>query len=98
MAHGFGLRVGAALGGDQYEWQRGVVFAHEPLVRVVGPILQAQLVETPLLNLVNFQTLIATKAARVVQAAKGRPVLEFGLRRAQGPDGGVAASRRAGSR
>jgi nicotinate phosphoribosyltransferase len=72
-----------------------VVFAHEPLVRVVGPILQAQLVETPLLNLINFQTLIATKASRVVQAAKGRPVLEFGLRRAQGPDGAIAASRAA---
>jgi nicotinate phosphoribosyltransferase len=70
-----------------------VVFAHEPLIRVIGPILQAQLVETPLLNLVNFQTLIATKASRVVHAARGEPVLEFGLRRAQGPDGGVAASR-----
>ena len=72
-----------------------VVFAHEPLVRVQGPVLLAQLVETPLLNLINFQTLIATKAARVCQAAKGRPVLEFGLRRAQGPDGGLAASRAA---
>ena len=72
-----------------------VVFPHEPLVRVRGPILQAQLLETPLLNLVNFQTLIATKAARVCLAAQGEPVLEFGLRRAQGIDGGLAASRAA---
>ncbi len=72
-----------------------VVFAHEPIVRVCGPIVQAQIVETLLLTIVNFQTLIATKAARVVQAARGAPVLEFGLRRAQGIDGGLAASRAA---
>jgi nicotinate phosphoribosyltransferase len=72
-----------------------VVFPHEPLLRVRGPLIQAQLVETALLNLVNFQTLIATKAARVCQAAQGQPVLEFGLRRAQGPDGAVMASRAA---
>src|SRR6266850_1505535 len=72
-----------------------VVFPLEPIVRVTGPILQAQLIETPLLNLVNFQSLIATKAARVVLAARGDPVLEFGLRRAQGLDGGLAASRAA---
>jgi nicotinate phosphoribosyltransferase len=72
-----------------------VVFPHEPLVRVRGPIVQAQLVETALLNLVNFQTLIATKAARVCLAAHGDLVLEFGLRRAQGLDGGLAASRAA---
>jgi nicotinate phosphoribosyltransferase len=71
------------------------VFAHEPLVRVTGPILAAQLVETPLLTIINYQTLIATKAARVVQAARGRGVLEFGLRRAQGLDGGLAGSRAA---
>lgn len=71
------------------------VFAHEPLLRVRGPLLQAQLVETALLNMVNFQTLIATKAARVCEAARGEPVLEFGLRRAQGPDGAVMASRAA---
>ena len=71
-----------------------IVFPHEPIVRVTGPILQCQLIETALLNMVNFQTLIATKAARVVRAAKGRPVAEFGLRRAQGL-GGVWASRAA---
>src|SRR4051812_6698696 len=71
------------------------VFPHEPLVRVKGPILQAQIIETPLLNLVNFQTLIATKAARICHATGGEPVLEFGLRRAQGIDGGLAASRAA---
>jgi nicotinate phosphoribosyltransferase len=72
-----------------------VVFAHEPLLRVRGPLLQAQLVETALLTLINFPTLIATKAARIAGAAQGRPVLEFGLRRAQGADGGVSASRAA---
>jgi nicotinate phosphoribosyltransferase len=71
------------------------VFPHEPLLRVRGPLLQCQLLETPLLNQVNFQTLIATKASRVVHAAQGDDVIEFGLRRAQGPDGGVTASRAA---
>ncbi|HWN44947.1 MAG TPA: nicotinate phosphoribosyltransferase [Thermoanaerobaculia bacterium] len=72
-----------------------VVFAHEPLIRVRGPILQAQLLETPLLTILNFQTLIATKAARFCLAAQGDTVLEFGLRRAQGIDGGLSASRAA---
>lgn len=72
-----------------------VVFPHEPLVRVRGPLLVCQLLETPLLNIVNFQTLIATKAARVCLAAGGQPVLEFGLRRAQGVGAGLAASRAA---
>jgi nicotinate phosphoribosyltransferase len=72
-----------------------VVFPQEPLVRVRGNLLECQLLETPLLNLVNFQTLIATKSARVCLAARGEPVLEFGLRRAQGIDGGVTASRAA---
>nr|WKN34728.1 nicotinate phosphoribosyltransferase [Tunicatimonas sp. TK19036] len=72
-----------------------VVFPHEPLVRVKGPIIQCQLIESPLLNIINYQTLIATKAARIHVAAKGEPVLEFGLRRAQGIDGAIAASRAA---
>jgi nicotinate phosphoribosyltransferase len=72
-----------------------VVFPHEPLVRVQGPILQGQLLETPLLNLVNFPTLIATKAARMCLAARGDAVVEFGLRRAQGVDGALTASRAA---
>ena len=72
-----------------------LVFPHEPLLRVRGPILQAQLLETSLLNQINFPTLIATKASRVCRAARGDPVLEFGLRRAQGRDGGLSASRAA---
>ena len=72
-----------------------LVFAHEPILRVSGPLWQCQWVETALLNVINFQTLIATKAARVCAAAKGDAVLEFGLRRAQGVDGALAASRAA---
>ncbi len=70
-----------------------LVFPREPMVRVVGPALECQLLETALLNTIGFQTLVATKTARVVSAAKGRPVAEFGLRRAQGPDGGMAVAR-----
>ena len=70
-----------------------LVFPREPMVRVTGPALECQLLETALLNTIGFQTLVATKTARVVQAAKGRPVAEFGLRRAQGPDGGMAVAR-----
>lgn len=71
------------------------VFPYEPLVRVKGPILQAQIIETLLLTIINFQTLIATKAARVNIAARGEDVLEFGARRAQGVDGALTASRAA---
>lgn len=82
--------------GDLYAIPEGtVVFPAEPLIRVKAPIIQAQLIETALLNLVNHQTLIATKASRVVYAANGDSVLEFGLRRAQGPDAGVYGARAA---
>lgn len=72
-----------------------VVFAQEPLVRVRGAIAEAQIVESALLNIVNFQTLIATKASRIVYAAAGDPVIDFGLRRAQGHDGAISATRAA---
>jgi nicotinate phosphoribosyltransferase len=72
-----------------------VVFAGEPLLTVEGTLAEAQFVETALLTIINFQTLIATKTARVCHAAGGAEVIEFGLRRAQGPDGGYSASRAA---
>lgn len=72
-----------------------VVFANEPLLTVEGKLAEAQFVETALLNIVNFQTLVATKAARLVQAAGDGTVVEFGLRRAQGPDGGISGARAA---
>lgn len=72
-----------------------IVFAGEPLVRVTGSLINCQLIETVLMNRVNFETLIATKAARCYIASDGDPILEFGLRRAQGPDGGASASRAA---
>ncbi len=71
------------------------VFPNEPLLRVKGPLVQAQLLESAMLNIINFQTLIATKAARVVMAAAGDQVIEFGLRRAQGIDGALSAARAA---
>lgn len=72
-----------------------IVFPDEPILRVIAPIMEAQLLETTLLNIINHQTLIATKAARVVQSARGDKVLEFGLRRAQGPDAGIYGARAA---
>jgi nicotinate phosphoribosyltransferase len=69
-----------------------VVFAHEPIVRIKGPIIPCQILETALLNIVNFQTLVATKAARLRLAAGDKAILEFGLRRAQGADGGISAT------
>jgi nicotinate phosphoribosyltransferase len=82
--------------GDIYAIPEGsVVFPHEPLLKVVAPIMQAQLVETAILTILNHQSLIATKAARVVRAARGDGIMEFGLRRAQGPDAGVYGARAA---
>lgn len=82
--------------GDIYAIPEGtVVFPREPLIKVVAPIMEAQLVETAILTILNHQSLIATKAARVVYAAQGDGVMEFGLRRAQGPDAGVYGARAA---
>jgi nicotinate phosphoribosyltransferase len=82
--------------GDIYAIPEGsVVFPYEPLVKVVAPIMEAQLVETALLNIINHQSLIATKASRVCYAAKGDGIMEFGLRRAQGPDAGTFGARAA---
>jgi len=72
-----------------------VVFPHEPVLRVEGPLAEAQLLETAVLNALNYPTLIATKTARICLAANGDTVMEFGLRRAQGPDGGVSGARAA---
>jgi len=71
------------------------VFANEPLLTVEGTLAEAQFVETALLNIINFQTLVATKAARITHAAAGAPVIEFGLRRAHGPDGALSCARAA---
>lgn len=82
--------------GDIYAIPEGtVIFPMEPLVKVIAPIMEAQLIETALLNILNHQSLIATKAARVCYAAKGEAVMEFGLRRAQGPDAGTLGARAA---
>ena len=82
--------------GDIYALPEGtVMFPREPMVKVIAPIMEAQLIETAILNIINHQSLIATKAARVCYAAKGDGVLEFGLRRAQGPDAGTFGARAA---
>jgi nicotinate phosphoribosyltransferase len=70
-----------------------IIFANEPLLRIEAPIVEAQLVETFILSLINFQTLIASKASRIVNAAAGTPVIEFGFRRAHGPLAAFLASR-----
>lgn len=72
-----------------------LIYPYAPVAQIEGPLLDAQLIETALLNIMNYQTLIATKAARVCLAANNEPVMEFGLRRAHGPDGGVSGSRAA---
>lgn len=82
--------------GDIYAVEEGtIMFPNEPILTVKAPLYQAQLIETALLTIVNFQSLIATKASRVCFAAQGDPVLEFGLRRAQGPDAGTYGARAA---
>ena len=82
--------------GDIYAIPEGtVVFPREPLVKVVAPLMEAQFIEPALLNIINHQSLIATKASRVVDAAKGDGIMEFGLRRAQGPDAGIWGARAA---
>lgn len=82
--------------GDIYAITEGtVVFPKEPLLKVVAPIMEAQLVETAILNIINHQSLIATKTSRIVSAAKGDGIMEFGLRRAQGPDAGLYGARAA---
>ncbi len=83
-------------GGEVWAVEEGTpVFPHEPLLRVTAPLQQAQLVETALLAIVTFQTSVATKAARIVGAARGRPVVEFGARRAHGVEAGIFAARAA---
>ncbi len=82
--------------GDIYAIPEGtVVFPREPLIKVIAPVMEGQLIETAILNLLNHQSLIATKASRVVYSAQGDGVLEFGLRRAQGPDAGTYGARAA---
>ena len=82
--------------GDIFAIPEGtVVFPREPLLKVIAPIMEAQLIETAILNIINHQSLIATKASRVVHAARGDGIMEFGLRRAQGPDAGIYGARAA---
>lgn len=92
----FDALVGMRFTGDVWAVPEGtVVFAGEPLLRVRAPIIQAQLLETYVLSQINYGTLVATKAARVVEAARGRPVIDFGSRRAHGPGAGLLAARAA---
>ncbi|MBD5131472.1 MAG: nicotinate phosphoribosyltransferase [Clostridiales bacterium] len=82
--------------GDMYSVCEGdIVYPQEPIVIIKAPLIEAQLIETALLNIISHQTLIATKSARIVSAAKGKSVVEFGLRRAQGPDAGIYGARAA---
>ena len=87
---------GFRFSGDIYAIPEGtVMFPREPVIKVIAPIMEAQLVETAILNIVNHQSLIATKASRVCYAARGDSIMEFGLRRAQGPDAGIYGARAA---
>lgn len=87
---------GFRFSGDIYTMDEGsVVFPQEPLLRIHADLIEAQIIEGLILNIINFQSLIATKTARVWLASRGAPIMEFGLRRAQGPDGAVSASRAA---
>ena len=82
--------------GDIYAIPEGsIMFPREPMIKVIAPIMQAQLIETAILNIINHQSLIATKASRVCFAARGDGIMEFGLRRAQGPDAGIYGARAA---
>lgn len=82
--------------GDIYAIPEGtVIFPREPILKIIAPVMEAQLIETTILNLINHQSLIATKASRVVYAARGDGIMEFGLRRAQGPDAGLYGARAA---
>ena len=82
--------------GDIYSVEEGeLIFPEEPILRIHSNIIEAQLIETLILNIINFQSLIATKTARITDSAKGKPILEFGARRAQGIDGALSASRAA---
>ena len=80
--------------GNLYAVPEGtVIFPNEPIIRVTAPLPEAQLIESALLNIMNFQIMIATKSARICIAAEGDPVIEFGLRRAHGPDAALGAAR-----
>ena len=95
------------VGGDFFDYLRGfkfsgtiwavpegtILFPHEPLLRIEAPMIEAQIVETCVLSIINYQSLVATKSSRIVSAATGRPVIEFGSRRAHGPQAGYLASR-----
>lgn len=82
--------------GDIYAIPEGsVIFPREPMLKVIAPIMEAQFIETAILNILNHQSLIATKAARICYAAEGDGIMEFGLRRAQGPDAGIYGARAA---
>ncbi len=90
----FNYLRGFRFGGDVYAIPEGtVIFANEPIIRVTASMIEAQIIETYLLSIINYQTLIASKASRVVHAAGGRGVIDFGTRRAHGPQAGVLAAR-----